>query len=412
MIIFNTDDCIKCEACEGICPSNAIKVQPNNIIHCDTCGDSPKCAEICPNDALKVDFLTLEESGAQQARLIFNGLKCDQCGKCVETCPQNTITLTNNPKIPLEGFCVMCQQCVEICPLDYVGIEGIKDPNHRELNIEGPIYIENCVGCGTCIEECPVQAISLNELGEPIEINSEICIKCGVCSQTCPWNAVFISEKIPTKRTKEITEFKLNESSCIGCKTCVEICPGDFIKFNDNNLTITLPKMCAACGLCEKMCSVNAISLNVKLHDATPCTEEGVVCDAEKCDHIGACAMKCPTQAIHVVTKTGMSVPEQIKSDEDPSFKSCIRCGACASSCPNNALTLDTEFEINKNGTLIKRPRIQYNPSKCDQCGDCVNSCPYNMLKTTDNPKLPIAGFCTLCGQCIETCPEKALSYK
>lgn len=32
MIIFNTDDCIKCEACEGICPSNAIKVQPNNII--------------------------------------------------------------------------------------------------------------------------------------------------------------------------------------------------------------------------------------------------------------------------------------------------------------------------------------------------------------------------------------------
>ncbi|EFC93529.1 4Fe-4S binding domain protein [Methanobrevibacter smithii DSM 2374] len=34
------------------------------------------------------------------------------------------------------------------------------------------------------------------------------------------------------------------------------------------------------------------------------------------------------------------------------------------------------------------------------------------MLKTTDNPKLPIAGFCTLCGQCIETCPEKALSYK
>ena len=73
---------------------------------------------------------------------------------------------------------------------------------------------------------------------------------------------------------------------------------------------------------------------------------------------------------------------------------------------------LNKKLEINKNGTLIKRPRIQYNPSKCDQCGDCVNSCPYNMLKTTDNPKLPIAGFCTLCGQCIETCPEKALSYK
>lgn len=56
----------------------------------------------------------------------------------------------------------------------------------------------------TCIEECPVQAISLNELGEPIEINSEICIKCGVCSQTCPWNAVFISEKFQQKEQKKL----------------------------------------------------------------------------------------------------------------------------------------------------------------------------------------------------------------
>ena len=65
-----------------------------------------------------------------------------------------------------------------------------------------------------------------------------------------------------------------------------------------------------------------------------------------------------------------------------------------------------------KNGTLIKRPRIQYNPSKCDQCGDCVNSCPYNMLKTTDNPKLPIADSVHYVDNVSETCPEKALSYK
>jgi ferredoxin len=34
------------------------------------------------------------------------------------------------------------------------------------------------------------------------------------------------------------------------------------------------------------------------------------------------------------------------------------------------------------------------------------------MLHKSDNPKLPIAGFCTLCGQCMEACPEDALCYK
>ncbi|MDO5815530.1 MAG: 4Fe-4S binding protein, partial [Methanobrevibacter sp.] len=46
------------------------------------------------------------------------------------------------------------------------------------------------------------------------------------------------------------------------------------------------------------------------------------------------------------------------------------------------------------------------------QCGDCIEACPYDMIHKTDNPKLPIAGFCTLCGQCIEACPEDALCYK
>ena len=53
-------------------------------------------------------------------------------------------------------------------------------------------------------------------------------------------------------------------------------------------------------------------------------------------------------------------------------------------------------------GETVTRDRIEFNPSKCDQCGDCIEACPYDMIHKTDNPKLPIAGFCTLCGQCIE----------
>ncbi|WP_298502938.1 4Fe-4S binding protein, partial [uncultured Methanobrevibacter sp.] len=63
-------------------------------------------------------------------------------------------------------------------------------------------------------------------------------------------------------------------------------------------------------------------------------------------------------------------------------------------------------------GEPVARDRIAFNPSKCDQCGDCIEACPYDMIHKTENPKLPIAGFCTLCGQCLEACPEDALCYK
>ena len=106
-----------------------------------------------------------------------------------------------------------------------------------------------------------------------------------------------------------------------------------------------------------------------------------------------------------------MSCPALVETDDEPSFTSCIRCGACASVCSNDALKVD-KFEVTIDGEPVLRDRILFNPSKCDQCGDCVAACPYDMIHKTEDPKLPIAGFCTLCGQCLESCPEDALCYK
>ena len=106
-----------------------------------------------------------------------------------------------------------------------------------------------------------------------------------------------------------------------------------------------------------------------------------------------------------------MLCPALVETDKEPSFTSCIRCGACAATCPNDALSVGTIEKV-INGETVSRDRIEFNPSKCDQCGDCIEACPYDMIHKTDNPKLPIAGFCTLCGQCIEACPEHALYDK
>ncbi|MCC7554305.1 MAG: 4Fe-4S binding protein [Methanobacteriaceae archaeon] len=412
MIIFNEEGCIKCGACEGTCPTSAIDVTQKQIIHCDLCNNEPKCAEVCPEGAYKVEDIIVDENADPQPRLVFNPIACTECGKCIDICPPDILKLTHDDKKPVEGFCVMCQKCVNICPVDVIGIsDNIKEPKECKIPIKGPIYINNCVGCGTCVDFCPVDAITLDKIGGSIEIDEHKCIKCGVCSQTCPWNAVFISAKEPVKRPKEIQSFTVDEDACIGCNTCIQACPGDFIKSKHSNLTVKLPEICAACGLCEKLCPTDAISLDVKWGEVTPANESGLGWDMDKCEHIGACAIKCPFEAIRVVTNTGMQLPEEIQTNDDPSFVNCIRCGACASVCPNDALTVSPIIK-NINGEQVFRDRIKFNPTKCDQCGKCVDVCPYHMLKLKDEGKLPVVGFCTLCGQCINACPEDALYFK
>jgi ferredoxin len=411
MIVVNQEDCIKCGACEGTCPSTAIQLQGQKIVNCDICGGEPKCVDICPNNALNAEELIIDEHGEPQLRILFNPAKCDQCGDCVDICPQGTLKIDDEEKLPLQGYCVMCQKCVNVCPVEVIGIPGIVEPKSRDLNIEGATFIQGCVGCSRCVEECPVDAISLDKIGGEISIDEDACIKCGVCSQTCPWDAVFISGKRPDKRSKTINEFVVDADTCIGCKACVDACPGNFIAGKDASLTVELPNNCPACGLCENVCPVNAIELDITLGDAKPVNEEGVVNNPEKCAMDGSCTAACPTEAIRVVTNDGIKLPENVETDEDPSYNMCVRCGACAAICPEGALAL-TPIEKLHNGEIVVKDRIQFNPSKCNQCGDCIDACPYDMLKLKDEGALPLAGFCTLCEQCIQHCPNQAIEFK
>lgn len=138
----------------------------------------------------------------------------------------------------------------------------------------------------------------------------------------------------------------------------------------------------------KKMCPVEAIDLDVELGPAKPASDEGLVFDEDKCKNIGACARICPTEALRVVTNTGMKVPGDIKTDEEPSLAMCTRCGACTTVCPEGALTL---VDIDKvvDGEVVKRKRVQFNPALCNECGDCVDVCPYEMLKLEPGENVP-----------------------
>lgn len=78
MAVFITDDCISCNACEVVCPNNAIYnagepwflgseshdplneehtyVVPDKCTECVGFYDSPQCISVCPTDAIIMDI--------------------------------------------------------------------------------------------------------------------------------------------------------------------------------------------------------------------------------------------------------------------------------------------------------------------------------------------------------------------
>lgn len=47
---------------------------------------------------------------------IVDAGKCDACGKCVDACPSNSISLNRKELVVCVGSCVFCGACSEVCP--------------------------------------------------------------------------------------------------------------------------------------------------------------------------------------------------------------------------------------------------------------------------------------------------------
>jgi NAD-dependent dihydropyrimidine dehydrogenase PreA subunit len=83
---------------------------------------------------------------------------CDQCGRCVEVCPEEAIHRDNGIYIIDEDKCTGCMTCVEACP------HGVLF-EHKSL--ETPF---KCTLCGECVKLCPREALVLeaNQQGENV----------------------------------------------------------------------------------------------------------------------------------------------------------------------------------------------------------------------------------------------------
>ena len=92
----------------------------------------------CP---LRCEWCSNPESMRLSPEIIARDIKCIRCGKCVEACPQQAITLVEDNRIIQWEKCNYCMKCAEVCPSGaieavgrYMSVDEVLDTVGRDAS--------------------------------------------------------------------------------------------------------------------------------------------------------------------------------------------------------------------------------------------------------------------------------------
>lgn len=125
---------------------------------------------------------------------------CQNCGDCVEACPEGIIVVDEN-KLPYldftKGACTFCNECTDACTYDALSPD-------REFLWRGEVTNQclslNSVNCRTCEDHCDQRAIGFRlQTGgraQPV-LDEDLCNGCGGCTMACPVGAISFKQIKP-----------------------------------------------------------------------------------------------------------------------------------------------------------------------------------------------------------------------
>ena len=124
--------------------------------------------------------------------------------------------------------------------------------------------------------------------------------------------------------------------------------------------------VCIGCGICEKICPVEAIELgDIGAIERTGVDESKISVDEDKCVLCGMCSSVCPVDALELKLddksiKDIEEYPRLVKSAEIDD-EECIYCKACETACPREAITIAR--------VLPDRSKLVTGEIEIDKCG-------------------------------------------
>lgn len=182
--------------------------------------------------------------------------------------------------------------------------------------------------------------------------------------------------------------------SCVGYGTCEAVCPFDAIVMRPNGLPIVYADKCTACNKCVVACPRDVLALEplshevrVRCHSADAGGRVRKVCQVG-CTGCGICEKVCPVEAVKVDNNLALINPDK-----------CVECGICAANCPQDTISDD----------MLPRAPV-FITNDCNGCTICAKVCPYDAIEG-DAKELHVVdpGRCTGCQLCVKRCNVSAI---
>jgi len=182
--------------------------------------------------------------------------------------------------------------------------------------------------------------------------------------------------------------------SCVGYGTCEAVCPFDAIVMRPDGLPIVYADKCTACNKCVVACPRDVLVLEplshevrVRCYSADAGKRVRKVCQVG-CTGCGICEKVCPVEAVTVDNNLALINPDK-----------CVECGICAANCPQDTITDD----------MLPRAPV-FITDDCNGCTICAKVCPYDAIEgTAKELHLVDPERCTGCQLCVKRCNVNAI---
>lgn len=138
------------------------------------------------------------DSCAAASKFYGGALDCSYAclgfGDCYNACEFNAITVCNGLAFVNPANCKACGKCIEACPKNLISMIEIKPQAVVKCSNCDKGVITNkeckvgCIGCGKCMKACEFDAIKVKNF--LASVNADKCTACGKCVGVCPKNCI------------------------------------------------------------------------------------------------------------------------------------------------------------------------------------------------------------------------------